>query len=227
MKSKLIQVAIDGPAGAGKTTVGQLVASKLGIIYLSTGRIFRSYAYALKTVDCRDKKTVKNELGQFKFEFIDGNFYINNLNVSREITNDSHSMNASIISSYPFVRRKYEKDLKKIVKKNSLVMDGRDIGTVIIPRSPFKFYLDASINVRAKRRAKELRIDLGSKEFKGIKEALEKRDAQDKKRKISPLRRAKGAIYIKSDNMTAEQVADFICEKVNKIRGVWSWNELH
>lgn len=225
MKNKLIQVAIDGPAGAGKTTVGQLVASKLGIIYLSTGRIFRSYAYALRTINCKDQNEVKNELSQFKFEFIDGNFYINGLDVSRDITSDIHSMNASLISSYPFVRKKYEKDLKKIIKKNSLVMDGRDIGTVIIPDTPFKFYLDASLKVRATRRAKELRIDLKSDAFDELMDKMAKRDKQDTTRKVSPLKRAPDATYIQSDDLTAEQVADLICEKVNKSRELWQWKK--
>lgn len=225
MKKTLIQVAIDGPAGAGKTTVGQLVASKLGIIYLSTGRIFRSYAYALRSINCANVAEVRNELTQFKFEFIDGKFIINGLDVSRDITNDVHSMNASLISSYPFVRRKYEKDLKKIIKKNSLVMDGRDIGTVIIPNTPFKFYLDASLEIRTKRRAKELHMDLTGKEFKKLMEDMKKRDYQDTHRKVSPLKKAPDAVEINSDKMTAEQVADLICEKINKVRQLWVWRK--
>lgn len=222
---QLIQVAIDGPAGAGKTTVGQMVANKLGIIYLSTGRIFRSYAYALRSINCANELDVRNELTQFKFEFVDGKFIINGLDVSRDITNDIHSMNASLISSYPFVRKKYEKDLKKIIKKNSLVMDGRDIGTVIIPNTPFKFYLDASIKVRAKRRAKELHQDLNPKELKKIMEDMKKRDYQDTHRKVSPLKKAKDAFVINSDKLTAEQVADLICERVNKVRNLWVWKK--
>lgn len=219
MKNKhLIQVAIDGPAGAGKTTVGQLVASKLGIIYLSTGRIFRSYAFALRSINCENQEEVKNELSQFELEFVDGRFIINGIDVTMDITNDIHSMNASLISSYPFVRKKYEKDLKKIIKKNSLVMDGRDIGTVIIPDTPFKFYLDASLEVRAKRRAKDLHMDIKSSDFKKLMEDIKKRDYQDTHRAVSPLRKAPDAIEINSDNMTAEQVADFICDKVNKVR---------
>ncbi len=97
-------------------------------------------------------------------------------------------------------------------------MDGRDIGTVIIPKTPFKFYLDASLEVRAQRRAKELHMTLSSAEFKKLMEDMKKRDYQDTHRAVSPLKKAKDAMEINSDDMTAEQVADFICDKVNKIR---------
>lgn len=225
--SKLIQVAIDGPSGAGKTTVGQLVAAKLGIIYLSTGKIFRSYAYALRSINCENTLEVRMELKQFKLDFNDGRFFINGLDVTRDIANDTYSLPASLISSYPFVRRRYEKDLKKIVKKNSLVMDGRDIGTVIIPNTPYKFYLDASLETRAQRRAKELHKDLKGPEFKKLMDEMKKRDHQDTHRLVSPLRKARDAFVINSDNMTAEQVADLICEKVNKGRNLWVWKKLH
>ena len=227
MKNKLIQVAIDGPSGAGKTTVGQLVATKLNIIYLSTGKIFRSYAYALRSINCSNSLEVRLELKQFKLEFNDGRFLINGLDVTRDINNDAYSMNASIISAYPFVRKRYEKDLKKIVKKNSLVIDGRDIGTVILPHTPYKFFLDASLEVRAKRRAKELHKDIKGPDFKKLMEQMKKRDHQDTHRRMSPLRKAKDAFVINSDNMTAEQVADLICEKVNKSRQLWVWKKLH
>lgn len=223
--SKLIQVAIDGPSGAGKTTVGQLVAAKLGIIYLSTGKIFRSYAYALRSINCENTLEVRMELKQFKLDFNDGRFFINGLDVTRDIANDTYSLPASLISSYPFVRRRYEKDLRKIVKKNSLVMDGRDIGTVIIPDTPYKFYLDASLKTRAQRRAKELHKDLKGPEFKKLMDEMKKRDHQDTHRLVSPLRKAKDAFVINSDNMTAEQVADLICEKVNKGRQLWVWKK--
>lgn len=225
-KNKYIHVAIDGPAGAGKTTVGILVAGKLGITYLSTGKIFRTYAYALRDIDCHNKIDVWNEMKQFKFEFIDGKFFINGLDVTMDIMGDTHSMNASLISSYPFVRKQYRKDLKKIIKSMSLVMDGRDIGTVIVPKSPFKFFLTADIAVRAERRAKELHMEKGTKDYEELIENIKKRDHQDITRKESPLKKAKDAVLIQSDNMTAEEVADFICDRVNKTKETWKWRKL-
>lgn len=218
MANDLIQIAIDGPAGSGKTTVGQLVANKLGITYLSTGRIFRSYAFALKDINCKDEEAVLKEMNQFKFEFVDGSFKINGFDVTTEIMRDIHSLNASTISKYPEVRKQYEKDLKKIIKTTSLVMDGRDIGTVILPDSPYKFYLDADVVERTKRRAKDNGISVGTKAFDKLLEDIKARDKQDMNRKVSPLKKAKDAIYIDSTKMTKEEVVDFIVNEVNKKR---------
>lgn len=225
MKRELVQIAIDGPAGSGKTTVGQLVAAKLGITYMSTGRIFRSYAFALKDVDCSNEKLVNKELKQFKFEFKDNCFLINGIDVTLEIRKDIHSMNASTISKYPEVRKKYEKDLKEIIKTTALVMDGRDIGTVILPDSPYKFFLDADVKERAKRRAKENNIKTDGKEFDKLLEEIKARDYQDTHRKVSPLKRTKDATYIDSTKMTKEEVADLIVETVNKKRNVLTIKE--
>lgn len=218
MKQELIQVAIDGPAGSGKTTVGQLVAQRLGIIYLSTGRIFRSYAFALQDIDCKKQDVVVKEMKQFKFAFKDGSFYINGLNVTVEIMKDVHSMNASTISKYPEVRERYEQDLKEIIKTTPLVMDGRDIGTVILPHTPYKFFLDAKVEERTRRRAKDNGIKVGTKEFKKLLEDIKARDYQDTHRKVSPLKKARDAMYIDSTKMTKEEVVDLIVNTVNKKR---------
>lgn len=225
MKHELVQVAIDGPAGSGKTTVGQLVAQRLGITYLSTGRIFRSYAFALKDIDCKDEEKVNEEMKQFQFEFKDGSFLINGLDVTLEIAKDIHSMNASTISKYPLVRKRYEKDLKQIIKTTPLVMDGRDIGTVILPDSKYKFYLDADVKERTRRRAKDNGIKLEGKEFKKLLEDIKARDYQDTHRKVSPLKKAKDAKYIDSTKLTKEQVVDLIVETVNKKRNVLTIKE--
>ncbi|MCQ3915425.1 MAG: (d)CMP kinase [Mycoplasmoidaceae bacterium] len=221
MKHELVQVAIDGPAGSGKTTVGQLVAQRLGIIYMSTGRIFRSYAFALQDIDCKNEEKVVEEMKQFKFQFKDGTFFINGLDVTLEIMKDVHSMNASTISKYPEVRKRYEKDLKEIIKTTSLVMDGRDIGTVILPDSPYKFYLDAEVEERTRRRAKDNGIKVGSKEFKKLLEDIKARDYQDTHRKVSPLKKARDAMYIDSTKMTKEEVVDLIVDTVNKKRNMF------
>lgn len=218
MKHDLIQVAIDGPAGSGKTTVGQLVAQRLGIIYLSTGRIFRSYAFALKDIDCKNEEAVVQEMKQFKFEFKDGSFFINGLDATIEIMKDVYSMDASTISKYPDVRKRYEKDLKEIIKTTSLVMDGRDIGTVILPDSPYKFFLDADVKERARRRARDNGIKLDGKEFDKLLESIKARDYQDTHRKVSPLKKAKDATYIDSTKMSKDEVVNFIVDTVNKKR---------
>ncbi len=224
MKRNLIQIAIDGPAGSGKTTVSLEVAVALGLNYISTGKIFRSYAFALKDIDCQNEKQVEKELKLIKFDFKDGCFLINDIDVTMEIQKDIYSMNASTISKYPAVRARYEKDLKRIAKTTNVVLDGRDIGTVILPNTPYKFFLDASINERVKRRAKDNKIKQGSKAYKQLHEEIKARDYQDTHRKISPLKKAKDALYIDSTNMTIKDVVDLIVSNVNKKRGTLTIN---
>lgn len=221
MKKKLLQIAIDGPAGSGKTTVSRLLSNHYSIYYLSSGKIFRSYALALKDVDVKNKDVVKNELKQFELTFSDGKFFINALDVTNNITADILSLPASTISAYPFTRKKYLKDIKKICKSNPIVIDGRDIGTVVMPHAPFKFYLDASPEIRAKRRAAELhaQTNANSPEFKKILEDILLRDSQDKNRKIAPLKKAKDAIYINSDELTADEVVAEMIKVIDAKRG--------
>ena len=132
-----------------------------------------------------------------------------------ELVKDVHSMNASTISKYPEVRKRYEKDLKEIIATTSLVMDGRDIGTVILPDTPYKFFLDAKVEERAKRRAKDNGINPGTKDFDTLLADIKARDLQDTTRKVSPLKKAKDAFYIDSTDMKKEDVVDLIVKTVN------------
>ena len=218
MKKDLIQIAIDGTAASGKSTVSLLVSQKLSIPYLSSGKIFRSYAFALKDIDVNDEKAVKKEMKQFEFTFENGNFCINGINVSTDIANDNLSMKASTVSKYAYVRKRYQKDIKRICKKQSIIIDGRDIGTVILPKTPYKFYIDALPRIRAERRAKETGVSIKSKEFDKVLKEIKDRDYQDIHRKQSPLRKAKGAIVIDTSDWTAQRVADEIVFNVRKIK---------
>jgi len=216
MKKNLIQIAIDGPASSGKSTVAQIVATDLHISYLSTGKIFRSYAFACRDIDAHNEADVKRAMKEIKFRFEDSNFYINDIIVTNDIISDALSIPASVISAYPFVRKKYKKDLKKILKHCSIVMDGRDIGTVILPKSPFKYFLDAKSIERARRRAKQNGISIKSAAYKDILAEIRLRDKQDTTRKEAPLVQAKDALYIDSTKITAVQVAKIITDDVHK-----------
>lgn len=211
---KLLQIAIDGPASSGKSTIAKAVAKKLHITYISTGRIFRSYAYALAKYDFGNPKLIKRHVSGIKFRLDTKNFYVNGKNVTNEIIKDKWSIPASIISAYPFVRERYRKDIQKVIKTLSVILDGRDIGTVILPRAKYKFYLDANVSERCKRRAKDNGIKKNTKAYKDLLKEIKLRDYYDKHRLISPLKKAKDAIYIDSTNKSINQVVNFIVKKV-------------
>ncbi len=213
---KLLQIAIDGPASSGKSTIAKAVAKKLHITYISTGRIFRSYAYALKNCDYKNVQLIRKQIKKVNFKLDEKNFYVNGRNVTKEIIKDKWSLPASIISAYDFVREQYRKDINKVIKTLSVILDGRDIGTVILPKAKYKFYLDANVLERCKRRAKDNGIKPNTKAFKYLLKEIELRDYQDKNRKVSPLIKAKDAIYIDSTNMSINQVVNFI---VTYVRG--------
>jgi len=214
--SNLLQITIDGTASSGKSTVAHNVAIQLGIEYISTGKIFRSYALAIKNIDPKDKEAVLHELKDVKFSYDEGHFYVNDLDVTSSLTSNTLSMPASIISAYPEVRKKYIKDIRKIIKHASIILDGRDIGTVVLPDAKYKFYLDAEPEVRAKRRALEIGAATSGPEFEKLLSEIIQRDKNDKSRKASPLRVPDGATVIDSSDMTVQEVVDLI---VNKVRG--------
>lgn len=214
MAKQLLQIAIDGPASSGKSTVAQAVAKKLNITYISTGRIFRSYAYALQMFDPKDAKAIEENIKNVNFQLDKTDFYIDGNKVTNEIVKDTWSLPASIISAYPFVREQYKKDIQKVVESLSVILDGRDIGTVIIPDAKYKFFLDADVIERCRRRAKDNGVKPNTKAFDALLKEIKKRDEQDTTRKVAPLKKAKDAIYIDSTNMTKNQVVDFIVKVV-------------
>ncbi len=216
MNKKYIQVAIDGLAAAGKSSIALHVANILGIKYISTGKMFRCYALACKNINYFDEKAVKKELKCFKFQYDNQNFYLNNINVSSDILTEIIANIASIISQYQYVRKRYRKDLKKIIKSTSIVIEGRDIGTAIIPKTPFKYYITATASIRAKRRANQLKINKKSNQYKKILNNIRKRDYQDMTRKINPLKKPKDALLIDTSNLTIDDVVSVIINDINK-----------
>lgn len=216
----MINIAIDGPAGAGKSSVAKAVAKKLGFIYVDTGALYRSIGVnALRHGVATDNKNgVVSLLPDIELElkYIDGNqrVFLNGEDVSEEIRLPEASMAASNVSAIPEVRA-FLLDLQRdMAKKNNVVMDGRDIGTVILPDAQFKFFLTASAEVRADRRFKELKEKGITVDYNELLKEIIQRDYNDSHRETAPLKQAEDAILIDSSNLTLEESINAIADRV-------------
>lgn len=207
-------IALDGPSGSGKSTIANLLADKLKISYLNTGSMYR--ALTLYFLENNIKKSENIDIKILKKINIDINedkVFLNGKDVSQEIRDKEVTENVSWVSSIPVVREYLVEMQRKISKNKSIILDGRDIGTVVFPDAKYKFYLDASSFVRAKRRLEQNEID---KSFEEIKKDIEKRDYLDSHREISPLKKAEDAIEIDSSDLTIDQTIEKILEKMDK-----------
>lgn len=219
----MINVAIDGPAGAGKSSVAKMAAKELGFIYIDTGALYRAVGVAvmrkgLKT-DCReDVISVLPEIS-LSLEFIDGEqkVFLCGEDVSRDIRLPEASMAASNVSAIPDVRAFLLEMQKKFARENNCLMDGRDIGTVILPDAKVKIFLTASPEVRADRRYKEL-IEKGTpKDYNELLEEIKQRDYNDSHRAVAPLKPADDAVIVDSSDMTLEEVVMKIVSLVKEV----------
>lgn len=197
-----MQIAIDGPAGSGKSTVAKKIAEKLNIIYIDTGAMYRAITLKLKDID---KKFYEEACNNTNIEFINNKIFLDGKDVSSQIRSEEISKLTSDISKIDFVRKKLVSIQKEIADKNSVVMEGRDITTVVLPDADYKFYLNASPEIRAKRRTLQLKEKGLNGDYEEILRDIKKRDNNDIKRKNSPLKVADDAIVIDSSNLTAEE----------------------
>lgn len=197
-----MQIAIDGPAGSGKSTVAKKIAEKLNIIYIDTGAMYRAITLKLKDID---KKYYQEACNNTNIEFINNKIFLDGKDVSSQIRSEEISKLTSDISKIDFVRKKLVSIQKEIAAKNSVVMEGRDITTVVLPDADYKFYLNASPEIRAKRRTLQLKEKGLNADYKEIIRDIKKRDNNDIKRGNSPLKVADDAIVIDSSNLTAEE----------------------
>ena len=217
-----INVAIDGPAGSGKSTIGKALARDYKILYLDTGAMYR--ACALKAleekVDIEDENAVEDVLRALSLEvkYEDGGqkTILDGRDVSEEIRAPEISMAASTVSRHPFVRLKMAEKQREIASKMSCVVDGRDIGTFVLPTADFKFFLTASPDVRARRRQKEMEEKGYKVDFEKLKADIIARDNQDMNRDIAPLKQAEDAILIDTSSMTIEEVLVAIKKKIQE-----------
>lgn len=197
-----MQIAIDGPAGSGKSTVAKKIAEKLNIIYIDTGAMYRAITLKLKDID---KKIYEEACNNTNIEFINNKIFLDGKDVSSQIRSEEISKLTSDISKIDFVRKKLVSIQKEIAAKNSVVMEGRDITTVVLPDADYKFYLSASPEIRAKRRTLQLKEKGLNADYKEILRDIKKRDNNDIKRENSPLKVADDAIVIDSSNLTADE----------------------
>ena len=220
---KVTNVAIDGPAGAGKSTIAKAVSKKLGYIYIDTGALYRTVGLnALRLgVDIQNDEEVASTLTDelsVELKFVDGEqrMFLNGEDVSLAIRTPEASMAASRVSAVPAVR-KYLFDLQKnLAKSNNCIMDGRDIGTVVLPDADVKIFLTASPEARALRRHKEL-IEKGmDASYDDVLADMIKRDYDDSHRAIAPLKQADDAVLCDTSELTLEQSVELIIETIRQ-----------
>lgn len=209
-------IAIDGPAGAGKSTIAKLVAKELGYIYVDTGAMYRGMAiYFLKQnipSGDRDKiaETCKDANVSIGYENGVQQIYLNGENVTAMLREEAVGNMASLSSAVPEVREQLLSLQRNLAEKENVVMDGRDIGTNILPNADTKIYLTASVETRAKRRFLELQEKGVDCNIEAIAQDIAERDSRDMNREIAPLRQAEDAVLIDSSDMTIKEVVQAI-----------------
>lgn len=214
--SERFRIAIDGPSGAGKSTVAKLVASRLGIEYIDTGAMYRAIGLKMLRLglEMEENDELQKMLDETDVDFEKERIYLDGEDVSDIIRTQEISKAASDCSAFRIVREKLVELQRAMGDRKSIIMDGRDIGTVVLKDSKQKFYLTATAEERAMRRYLELREKGTSDGYEQVLEDVIKRDYNDSHRDVSPLRQAEDAVLIDSTNMTIDEVVNFIIDSV-------------
>ncbi len=220
MKKKVV-ITIDGPAGAGKSTVSRILAKKFNYIYLDTGALYRALAYkalkmkiqiedpvALEKLCSNTDVVLKNISGQIKV-------YVDDEDVEAKIRTEEVGLAASKISTYAVVRKKLLDLQREAGRQGGIVAEGRDMGSVVFPDADCKFYLDATLDERTRRRYAELMSKGILAEYESIQRDMLKRDEQDKQRALAPLKAPEGATIVDSDVLTINEVVEMIISKIS------------
>ncbi|MBQ3103333.1 MAG: (d)CMP kinase [Oscillospiraceae bacterium] len=227
MDKKIFAVAVDGPSGAGKSTIAKRIAAELGIVYVDTGAIYRSvglYAFR-KGVDPKDAEAVTALLDEITIDIEYGEdglqrMILNGEDVTRDIRLPQISMYASAVSAIPAVRAFLLEMQRALARRNSVIMDGRDIATVVLPDAEVKIFLTASAETRARRREKEL-MERGTPEpFEKILSELQERDYNDSHRAEAPLRQAEDAVLIDTTELNFEESKEALIKVIREKTGV-------
>jgi cytidylate kinase len=213
--NKNISVAIDGPAGAGKTTVARELAKRLGFKYVDTGAMYRAVAW--KTLQegaaLDDQDAIVELASKMNIDFAEGDgsrVFVDGVDVSKDIRSPEVTQLSSPISAISGVRRILVAKQRSLAENGGVVMEGRDIGTVVLPDASVKVFLAASIDERARRRYKEILDSGGQTNLEEIKMLIQERDHRDSTRTDSPLRKADDAVCINTDLLTVDQIVDMI-----------------
>lgn len=218
---KTISVAIDGPAGAGKSTIARRLAAELGYRYVDTGAIYRTVAYFMDLwgVSPKDVDGVNRYIDELTVEIKydeDGlqHMMMNGMDVTKDIRTPDISQKASLISAHACVRDMLLDMQRELAEQNNVVMDGRDIGTVVLPHATVKIFLTASPEVRAKRRCDELSAKGQKVDYNKVLKDIQQRDYQDTHREIAPLKMSRDSIKVDTSDMTIEEVLEKLKEIV-------------
>ena len=211
--AKTVNIAIDGPAGAGKSTIAKALAKELGYCYVDTGAIYRTVAYFLDLlgISPKDADGVERYIDELtiKIEYDEEgkqHMLMNGMDVSGEIRTQDISQKASLVSAHKVVRDVLLDMQREVARENNCIMDGRDIGTVVLPKAQVKIFLTASAEVRAKRRCDELVAKGQKAEYSTILKEIIQRDHQDTTRPIAPLKQAKDAVLVDTSHMNIQEV---------------------
>ncbi len=207
-------IAIDGPAGTGKSTVAHRVAEDLGIVFLNSGSFYRAVTLGLleSGIDFGDTDKVMEFAGKQVLDYKESHLYLNGADVDHLLHQDKVDANVSRVSAIVPLRHLVNDRMREIVKSLSIICEGRDMTTVVFPDAEYKFYLDASIDVQAKRRFDQGVSNLSLEE---IKAAIMKRDEMDRNKAEGSLKKAPDAIYIDTSDLTIMQVCEIIKTKIN------------
>ncbi len=216
----MIAIAIDGPSAAGKSTIAKLVAQELSFIYVDTGAMYRAIALFMleNNIDSNDTEKVCHALSKINIDidFINREqiVLLNGENVNSKIRTNLVSMKTSDISKIDEVRQFLLEKQRDLADKNNVIMDGRDIATVVLPQADVKIFLTASVEARAKRRFEELREKTSELSFDKIYMDIKKRDEQDQNRKIAPLVRAEDAMLIDTSDMSLDEAVKTVADTI-------------
>lgn len=218
----MLRVAIDGPSGTGKSTIAKAVAARFGLEYIDTGAMYRALGLKARRngVDESDEDAVREMLAVTSIDFIGGKTMLDGEDVSGLIRTNEISMAASNISKLAIVRAKVDEVSRHLAATKDVVMEGRDIGSTVIPDAEVKIFMTASPEIRAKRRYEQLLAAGKEADYDKIFKEVQERDYQDSHREVSPLRQAEEAVYLDTSDMSIDEnidaVADIITEKTGR-----------
>ena len=224
---KMVSIAIDGPSGAGKSTLARSAAAELGYLYVDTGAIYRTIGYYAHAnhIDPKDEQAVASALPQVRVELTYGDdglqhMLLNGQDVTKEIRLPEISLCASAVSAHPGVRAFLLEMQRELARENSVIMDGRDIGTVVLPDADVKIFLTASPEARARRRMLELEQRGTPEPYEKILKEIEQRDWDDTHRAAAPLRQAEDAVLLDTTELNFEESREALLKLIRERTGV-------
>ncbi len=214
----IIRVAVDGPSGAGKSTIAKAIAERLSLDYIDTGAMYRAVGYKMlqQGVSLSDEAAIGRLLDTTEIDFCKGDTILDGQVISDRIRTQEISRQASDCSALAMVRRRLVQLQRKMGAQKSVIMDGRDIGTVVFPDAEYKFFITAAPEERARRRFAELTAKGSETTFDQVLADINQRDYNDTHREVDPLRKAEDAVEIDTTDMTIEEVVEYICKEMRK-----------